>query len=231
MLLKRGAVAPPWDTDSLTLAFVDKIVNNVNAMNDGPSATRRRLSPAARRAQLLHCALQAFAEDGLSRAGHGRVAELAGVSVPTVFHYFPTREALVDAVLDAVEDYFTLLAEKVHDGKGSVADTLVRHGLAFLESADKHPDHIRVWLDWSTAIRDHVWPRYLAFQEGLVGIVADTIERGRREGDTPAHVDPDSAARLFVGNAHMAALMKFSPDPGLDLDKHVRQAVALLLAG
>lgn len=196
-----------------------------------PSPTRRRLSPAARRAQLLACALRAFAEDGLSRAGHGRVAELAGVSVPTVFHYFPTREALVDAVLDAVEAYFTSLAEDVHASDRSVADTLVRHGLAFLESADTHPDHIRVWLDWSTAIRDHVWPRYLAFQERLVGIVARTIERGRHEGGTPAHVDPDSAARLFVGNAHMAAVMKFAPDTRLDLGKHVRQAVAVLLAG
>ena len=195
-----------------------------------PSPTRRRLSPAARRAQLLDCALRAFAEDGLSRAGHGRVAELAGVSVPTVFHYFPTREALVDAVLDAVEDYFTSLAEGVHGSDESVADILVRHGLAFLDSADTHPDHIRVWLDWSTAIRDHVWPRYLAFQEQLVGIVAGTIERGRRVGGTPAHVDADSAARLFVGNAHMAAVMKFAPDTGLDLENHVRQAVATLLA-
>ena len=195
-----------------------------------PSPARRRLSPAARRAQLLDCALRAFAEEGLSRAGHGRVAELAGVSVPTVFHYFPTREVLVDAVLDTVEEYFTSLAEDVHARDESVPDVLVRHGLAFLESADTHPDHIRVWLDWSTAIRNHVWPRYLAFQERLVGIVAETIERGRRHGETPAHVDPDSAARLFVGNAHMAAVMKFAPDPGLDLDNHVRQAVVTLLA-
>jgi TetR/AcrR family hemagglutinin/protease transcriptional regulator len=195
-----------------------------------PSPARRRLSPAARRAQLLDCALRAFAEEGLSRAGHGRVAELASVSVPTVFHYFPTREVLVDAVLDTVEEYFTSLAEDVHARDESVPDVLVRHGLAFLESADTHPNHIRVWLDWSTAIRDHVWPRYLAFQERLVGIVAETIERGRRDGEAPAHVDPDSAARLFVGNAHMAAVMKFAPDPGLDLDNHVRQAVVTLLA-
>ncbi len=194
------------------------------------STTPRRLSPGARRAQLLECALRAFAQDGLSRAGHARVAELAGVSVPTVFHYFPTREALVDAVLEEIEHYFTSLAEDVHGGGESVRDVLVRHGLAFLESVDTHPDHIRVWLDWSTAIRDHVWPRYLAFQERLVGIVADTIESGRRDGKTPLKVDPDSAARLFVGNAHMAALMKFAPHTGLDLQNHVRQAVATLLA-
>ena len=42
---------------------------------------------------------------------------------------------------------------------------------------------------------------------------------------------PQIAARLFVGNAHMAAIMKFSPDSGVDLDDHVHRAVATLLAG
>lgn len=195
------------------------------------SAARRRLSPAARRAQLLGCALQAFAEDGLSRAGHGRVAELAGVSVPTVFHYFPTREALVNAVLDEVEDFFTALAERVHRSDDDASSVLIEHGLAFLESSDSHPHHIRVWLDWSTAIREHVWPRYLAFQEALVRIVGRTIAQAVDDGQVPGHVDPDSAARLFVGNAHMAAVMKFAPDTGLDLENHVRQAVAVLLTG
>jgi TetR/AcrR family hemagglutinin/protease transcriptional regulator len=191
---------------------------------------RRRLSPAARRAQLLDCALAVFAERGLGRAGHAPVAEAAGVSVPTVFHYFPTREALVDAVLDQVEDYFITLARDTYRGAGSAAERLVAHGLAFLAAVDSHPNHIRVWLDWSTAIREHVWPRYLAFQERLIALVAEAIEDGRAGGELPARVEPESAARLFVGNAHMAAVMSFAPTSGIDLPGHVRQAVATLLA-
>lgn len=193
-------------------------------------APRRRLSPEARRAQLLDCALTAFAEHGLGRANHGRVASTAGVSVPTVFHYFPSREALADAVLSRIEDFFTDLALQVHGRTAPVADLLVSHGFAFLEAAEKNPAYIRVWLDWSTAIREHYWPRYLAFQERLVEIVAGTVARGVRDGEIPAQVVPEVAARLFVGNAHMAAVMKFAPDAGIDLKLHVRQAVATLLA-
>jgi TetR/AcrR family hemagglutinin/protease transcriptional regulator len=191
---------------------------------------RRRLSPAARRAQLLGCALEVFAERGLGRAGHARIAEAAGVSVPTVFHYFPTREALVDAVLDQVEAFFMGLARETYAQEGGTRDRLVAHGLAFLDAVDSHPSHIRVWLDWSTAIRDHVWPRYLAFQEQLVALVAEAIEAGRRRGELPARVEPTATARLFVGNAHMAAVMRFAPEAGLDLPEHVRHAVAALLA-
>jgi len=198
----------------------------------GRAATRagRRLPREARRSQLLDCALKVFAERGLGRAGHARIAEAAGVSVPTVFHYFPNREALVDAVLDRVEEFFISLARQTYGDDGTTRDRLVAHGLAFLAAADSHPDHIRVWLDWSTAIREHVWPRYLAFQERLVERVAEAIETGRRHGDVPATVEPASAARLFVGNAHMAAVMKFAPESGLDLPDQVRRAVATLLA-
>ncbi len=174
--------------------------------------------------------MRAFAAEGLSGGGHARIAELAHVSVPTVFHYFPTREALVDAVLKEVEEFFMSLALQIHARDESVASILTAHGLAFLETCDSHPDYVRVWLDWSTAIREHVWPRYLSFQEELVGIVAGTIEKGISDGQVLPSVSPDSAARLLVGNAHMAAVMKFAPGSPLDLEELVRQAVVTLLA-
>jgi TetR/AcrR family hemagglutinin/protease transcriptional regulator len=195
-----------------------------------PLPPRRRLSPQARRAQLLDCALGAFAEYGLGRANHARVAAAAGVSVPTVFHYFPSRKALVDAVLGCIEDFFVGLAEAIHGQSGTAAELLARHGLAFLEAAEERPAYIRVWLDWSTAIREDYWPRYLAFQERLVDIVAGSIERGRQRGDVAERIVPEVTARLFVGNAHMAAVMKFAPDVGIDLERHVRRAVDTLLA-
>lgn len=213
------------------LAVIDKVVNN-KSVND-PARTRpvrRRLTPEARREQLLDCALTVFAERGLGRAGHASIAEAAGVSVPTVFHYFPTREALVDAVLERVEGFFLVLAEDVYAEDGPMPERLVAHGQAFLEAARTHPAYIRVWLDWSTAIREHVWPRYLAFQERLVELVSTAIDEGRTRGEIPAQVQPGSAARLFVGNAHMAAVMMFAPESELDLEEHVRNAVGTLLA-
>ena len=39
---------------------------------------------------------------------------LARVSVPTVFFYFPTREALVMAVLDDVARFLTDMAVTIH---------------------------------------------------------------------------------------------------------------------
>lgn len=174
---------------------------------------RRRLAPEARRAELLACALEVFARRGLGEARHAEIAAAAGVSVATVFFYFPTREALVDAVLDAVERFLLGMAEGVHASSDTADVVLLAHVRAFAASVDTSPAQARVWLDWSTAVRDDVWKRYLVFLDRMLAIVRATLERGRREGTISRGSDADGQARLLVGSAHMLALMKFSGSP------------------
>ena len=52
-----------------------------SALSVSAPTTRTRLAPEARKAQLLDCALAAFAEHGVARATHSHVAERAGVSI------------------------------------------------------------------------------------------------------------------------------------------------------
>jgi len=185
----------------------------------------RRLLPAERRAQLLSCALRVFARRGLGEARHAEIAKDAGVSVPTVFVYFPTRGELVNAVLDEVERFFLVLAERVHASALPAPRVLLEHSVAFAESVDSHPDYARVWLDWSTAIRDEVWPRYLDFQERLVNILEKTIRRGQDEGTFATDVDAEDDARFLLSAAHMLAQMKFMRRAPEKVDRFVRTVI------
>ena len=181
------------------------------SLNKG--ARRRRLDPAARRAELLTIALAVFARRGIGRATHAEVAEEGGCSLATTFVYFPTREDLVAAVLGEVERFYTemMAVEQVRDLSGQRA---IRHYVeAFTDSVGTHPDYARVWLEWSTAIRDEIWPQYLAFQERIVSALAATIDRGKTDATIAADIDNDEAARLMIGAAHMLAQMKFSGQP------------------
>jgi TetR/AcrR family hemagglutinin/protease transcriptional regulator len=171
---------------------------------------RRRLSPEQRYAQLLECALRVFARRGLGRSAHAEIAREAGVSVSTVFVYFPSRRALVRAVLSEVERFYAEMAESHHRDTSSAAKVILKHTEAFARSVETHPDHARVWLDWSTAIRDDVWPLYLNFQERVVRRIEATIRRGKRAGAVRSDVAPHEAALLIVGSAHMIAQMKFA---------------------
>ena len=57
---------------------------------------RTRLSPEARRDQLMECAVEVFSRRGIGRAGHAEIAEQAKVSVATVFNYFNTQMCIRD---------------------------------------------------------------------------------------------------------------------------------------
>lgn len=171
----------------------------------------RRLPPEERRAQLLACALQVFARRGLGEGRHAEIAAAAAVAVPTVFFYFPTREELVTAVLAEVGRFIIEeVVAPLQTRPEPAPKVLTATALAFAEFIETHPDHARIWLDWSTAIRDKVWPQYLDFQERVIAMLATTIVRGQHEGYFSADLDVDDAARLLVGSAHMIAQMKFT---------------------
>ena len=188
-------------------------LKNAPDKKSAPKAGRRRLSPEARRGELMACALEVFARRGLGEARHAEIAAEAGVSVPTVFFYFPNREVLVDAVLDEVDSFLIEMARGVHAMPRPADAVLLDHLRGFAASVESSPAHARIWLDWSTAVREQFWQRYLDFIERMLAIVRTTLERGQREGTISRSSDADAQARLLVGSAHMLALMKISGSP------------------
>ena len=131
---------------------------------------------------LLACALRVFARRGIGAAHYAEIAALARVSVPTVFVYFPTRAALVDAVLAEVERFYIALAEQAHASRRPAPEVVTAHAMAFARSIDEHPDHATLLLNWSSAVRTEHWPRYQAMETRVVALLARTLARGQRQG-------------------------------------------------
>ena len=103
------------------------------------------------------------------------------------------------------------------------------HAKAFADSVETHPDYARVWLDWSTAIREEIWPRYLDFQEGMVAKLERTIRRWQRERGVENESEAEDDARLIVGSAHMLAQMKFTRVAPERVDHFLRTLVRATL--
>ncbi len=190
-----------------------------------------RLQPEERRAQLVECALRAFARRGLGVARHADVATEAEVSLPAVFHYFPTRGALVDAVLDEVRTFFLDMVQRAHGRPGTAAERLLFQAREFARGVDTHPHHARIWLDWSTAVREEVWQRYLAFYDEALATVARTIEEGQREGTFASGVPAEDAARLVIGAAYAVMQMKLRATPERRIARMVESLVTLFQGG
>ncbi len=169
---------------------------------------RTRLDPRKRKAQLLEYALAVFARRGIGRGGHAEIASDARVSVATVFNYFNTREALVEAVISEVERFHLELTREIFQKHTDTGKAMLEHASAFSELKDSNPDYIKIWLDWSTSIDSPWWESYLKFQRQIIGTIADHI----RQSDSGSAANPEASARCYIGYAHMAVMMMYDPD-------------------
>jgi AcrR family transcriptional regulator len=84
-------------------------------ISSAPQALKPRKRPQQRRASatldaIFEATIQLLVKNGLSQLTTTRVAERAGVSVGTMYQYFPHKQALIYAVN---ERYLELLAERI----------------------------------------------------------------------------------------------------------------------
>ncbi len=160
------------------------------------------------------------------------MAEEAHVAVSTVFVYFPTRDDLVGAVLGEVERLYVELAERVHTSERPAPELLLAHASAFADSVETHPEHARVWLDWSSAVGvEDLWPRYRLMEERVVSTIARTLVRGQREGTILGEITAEDGARIAVGAAYMIAHMKLSRRPEAEVARFVDALVRVVTGG
>lgn len=135
------------------------------------------------------------------------------MSAATVFSYFRTRAILVQEVLGAVARYYEEMADRFHRPEHQPARALLDHAIAFATSVESDPNHARIVLEWSTAIRDDSWPLFLRFQEGILHRCMETIRRGQSDGSIDREVDPETAALMIIGSSWMVIQMSFTHWP------------------
>jgi AcrR family transcriptional regulator len=111
--------------------MVDTLVNSDRAQTNPESgsgtATRRRMSLADRERHIVDGAITFFSENGLA-AQMRDLARAIGVTHALVYHYFPTKQALVDRVyLEVFEGRWKAEWETLLDRRDlSVEDKLVQ---------------------------------------------------------------------------------------------------------
>ncbi|NNE56891.1 MAG: TetR/AcrR family transcriptional regulator [Hellea sp.] len=183
------------------------------------SQSRQRLDPEARRRQLIDLAMQVFATDGLERAGHGDIAKLAGVSTATVFNYFPTREDLVEAVLEEVREQFRAMFAAFGDVKTEQAIGVRVMVAGFNHLIENRPNMIKTFLRWTVAFGDQNRKAYLDFQDEMLTEISK-----RLKNSTPDRSD----ARIIMGSADMYALMKLDNTPDDVIARFVDRLLSVL---
>jgi TetR/AcrR family hemagglutinin/protease transcriptional regulator len=145
--------------------------------------------------------------------------------VPTVFFYFPTRKALVNAVLEEVARLFIEMAEAARGRHRPAPEIILEHMRVFADAVGTHPDHTRVLLEWSTAIRDEVWPLFLGFQEKIITTIARTIRRWRMETESDRDPEAEDDARMIAATGHVLVQMKVANLPNSRIERFLQTLI------
>ena len=163
------------------------------------SATPRRTQSerrAATRGALVAAARARFAESGFAGVSREEIVEDAGVTRGAMYHYFASKEALFEAVYEAVEsdlcDAVTVAAMTTADP----VEQLRLGSVAFLRSAGTDEVRRIVLLDAPSVLNAEV-RREIAERYGL-GLIREALR------------EIDAAGRLIVGPVEPLALIMMS---------------------
>ncbi|WP_245536899.1 MULTISPECIES: TetR/AcrR family transcriptional regulator [Thermomonospora] len=135
-------------------------------MSGATSRTRRRMSRAERKRQMLDVAEQVFAERGYRAASMDEIAERCGVSKPMLYEYFGSKDGLLMAAIDRAKAELYEVTSRAMAEADTPQEMVWRGMLAYFEFMDSHSHSFAMLL-----------------QEPMVGPPAtgEALEQARRQ--------------------------------------------------
>ena len=98
------------------------------------------------RSNILDCALNLFARRGYDAVGVQELVEAAGITKPTLYHYFGSKSGLLDALLAEQFSQMYKVVEPAAKYSGDLPLTLKRIILAYFQFACDHAVFYRLQL-------------------------------------------------------------------------------------
>lgn len=157
----------------------------------------RAIAPAEKRERLLGAAVRVFAAKGYHACRVGDIAEEAGVAYGLLYHYFPSKEAVLETIF---RDTWTQMLDRIREVETSgepAGEQLRRVAALVLRTWKRDPDLVRV------LVREVTRSPQLQNEIDEIGLALDALERiiaaGQEEGELRREIDPRLGALIFYG--------------------------------
>jgi AcrR family transcriptional regulator len=193
-----------------------------------PTADQRSRERQSKRDAVLSAAVDLFNERGFTATSIDDVAKRLGVTKPTIYHYFPTKQDILLACLMIGVDTVQRAVASAGPGEGDGQtgfDTLRGFLLAYAESAtSRFTKCVTLTNDYD--LTEPNLDRFKKIKRDVHRSIMDMIERGRRDGSIEA---ADTAiAALAVEGALNTISRWFTPESDED-SRAVAEAMVTFL--
>ena len=159
--------------------------------------TDRSIASEEKRRLILDAAVRVFARKGYHTSRVGDIAEEAGVAHGLLYHYFSSKEELLETVFR--ETWAELLEAfgRVEESEEPAAEQLRQLAAILLRSWRRDPDLVRVLV--REVGRSQTLPDRVEEIGRVFAAIRRTIERGQSEGAFRPDIDPKLASWIFYG--------------------------------
>jgi len=158
-----------------------------------------RLAAADRRRQILDAAVRVFARQGFHTCRVSDIADEAGVAYGLVYHYFQSKEQVLDTLF--LERWSILLdaIKGIGDGPGSARDKLADITGFIVDSYSHDPELMKVIIVEVTRAANSFGQTHLSqIRQAYTGI-ADIVRLAQGDGSFRPDISPEFAALAFYG--------------------------------
>ena len=175
--------------------------------------TKRQRQAEQRRAQLIDAALDLFSERGFEATRVADIAQAAGVAQGLLYHYFPTKEALLAAIIERHGPLPLLTELLATPPDRPVRETLLQLSSRIYAFIQERRTLVRLLL------RELIWrPEMLglgllAREQGL-SMLARYLQSRVDAGELRLH-DSLTVGQLFASNVIVVGMVGLPPEPYL----------------
>jgi TetR/AcrR family transcriptional regulator, fatty acid metabolism regulator protein len=155
---------------------------------------------AEKRRLILDAAVRVFARQGFHTCRVSDIADEAGVAYGLVYHYFSSKEQMLDTLfLDRWDVMLAAIAET--DGSDRPPREKLRTVASFIIDSYRHdPDVMKVIIVEVTRAANTFGRTHLAKIRDAYESIAGIVAGGQRAGEFSDSITPEFAAQAFYGS-------------------------------
>jgi AcrR family transcriptional regulator len=187
---------------------------------------------ADRRRQILAAAVKVFADKGFHASRVGDIAEEAGIAYGLVYHYYESKEDLLETIFRTTWTEMLARVREVEEAGVPAAEAVRQVTALLLRTWRRDPDLVRVLVREVTR-NQHIQREIEEITQAMEALER-IIQRGQESGEFRSELDPRLGAVVFYGALEEVLsgwVLGQLPDRDEDIARAEQNIVAVLTRG
>jgi len=189
------------------------------------------MDPHERKRQILDCSAEIFARKGISATTIREIAEAVGVYSGALYHYFPSKEAIVTEI---IREYIEDLTERCREVTARSLPPIERIealALVALTTSEDYFNATTIWRREGEYMRERVVEADMTSTADTMEIAwREAIHEGVADGTFRTDIDPEVFRELLYDVVWHASRW-FRPGPDRSLADLARSVVTVFVDG